>query len=415
MKSTAIIIGGGLAGLSAARQLHAQGIDFKLFEATERIGGRVKTEVVNGFRLDRGFQVLLTEYPEAKRWLDYKKLALKSFTPGALLLLPGGKKSHIGDPLRDFSSLLPTLFSSTGNLMDKLRILKLKTRLAKLTIEEIFQQKEKTTLEALSGDYGFSNQMIEQFFTPFFAGIFLEKKLTTSRRMFDFVFKMFGEADTAIPNLGMEEIPKLLAQPLPENLITTNARVLKIENQTVYLEDGSAFSAPNIIVATEATSFVKELERVKTRYQSTTHLHFIAEIPPLKKPIIALNTNKERLANNICTISQVASGYAPVNKSLVSISVVGKSDFSKKEIVKAIRSELKTWFGKAVEDWEHLDTKVIEYALPNQSNVHHEISKQDFKIRKGLYLCGDFQLNGSINAAMKSGREVAELVTKDLV
>lgn len=414
MKSTVIIIGGGLAGLTAARQLHAQGIDFQLFEATDRIGGRIKTDVVNGFRLDRGFQVLLTEYPEAKRWLDYKKLDLKSFTPGALLLLPGGEKSHIGDPLRDFSSLLPTIFSSAGNLMDKLRILKLKTRLAKLTIEEIFQQKEKTTQEALSEDYGFSNQMIEQFFAPFFAGIFLEKELTTSRRMFDFIFKMFGEGDTAVPNLGMEEIPKLLAQPIPENFITTNARVLKIENQTVYLEDGSVFSAPNIIVATEATSFVKELLKVKTQYQSTTHLHFIAEKSPLQKPIITLNTNKGRLANNICTISQVASGYAPENKNLVSISVVGKSDFSKKELAKAIRKELKTWFGKATQDWEHLNTKVIEYALPNQSNVHHEISKQNYKIRKGLYLCGDFQLNGSINAAMKSGREVAELIIKDL-
>ena len=96
-------------------------------------------------------------------------------------------------------------------------------------------------------------------------------------------------------------------------------------------------------------------------------------------------------------------------------SALISSFYSLKFFDKAIRSELKTWFGKAVEDWEHLDTKVIEYALPNQSNVHHEISKQDFKIRKGLYLCGDFQLNGSINAAMKSGREVAELVTKDLV
>ena len=414
MKSTAIIIGGGLAGLTAARQLQEKGIDFRLLEATDRIGGRVKTEVVDGFRLDHGFQVLLTQYPEAKRWLNYTKLDLKKFTPGALLLLPDGKKSQIGDPLRDLSSLLPTVFSSVGNLGDKLRILKLKIRLANLSIEEIFQQEEKTTRAVLSEDYGFSSQMIDRFFAPFFAGIFLEKELATSRRMFDFVFKMFGEGDTAVPNLGMEEIPKLLAQPIPADFITTNARVSKIYNQTVYLTDGSSFSAPHIIVATEATSFVKELAPIKTSYQSTTHLHFVAENAPLQKPIIALNTNQKRLANNICTISRVAPGYAPENKNLVSISVVGKSDFPKKELAQTVQKELETWFGKATQDWKHLDTKVIEYALPQQSKVLHDIPAQDYKIRKGLYLCGDFQLNGSINAAMTTGRKVAEIVIKDL-
>lgn len=414
MKSTVIIIGGGLAGLTAARQLQEKGIDFRLLEATDRIGGRIKTKVVDGFRLDRGFQVLLTQYPEAKRWLDYSKLDLKNFSPGALLLLPNGKKSRIGDPLRDFSSLFPTVFSSAGTIMDKLRILKLKTRLAKLSIEEIFQQEEKTTKAVLSEDYGFSNQMIERFFAPFFAGIFLEKELATSRRMFDFVFKMFGEAATAVPNLGMEEIPKLLAQPIPKEFITNNARVTKIDHQTVYLADGSSFSAPHIIVATEATSFVKELAPVKTNYQSTTHLHFISENNPLQKPIIALNTKRKRLANNICTISQVAPGYAPTNKNLISISVVGKTDFSGKKLTQAIQQELETWFGKATQDWKHLDTKIIEYALPQQSKVLHKIPVQDYKIRKGLYLCGDFQLNGSINAAMTTGRKVAEIVIKDL-
>lgn len=413
MNSTVIIIGGGLAGLTAARQLQANGIDFHLLEATERIGGRVKTDVVDGYRLDRGFQVLLTEYPEAKRWLDYRQLNLKSFSPGALLLYPDGKKDLIGDPLRDFSSLLPTLFSNAGTVMDKLRILKLKYRLSNLSIEEIFQQKEMTTLEALSNEYGFSDKMIQQFFVPFFSGIFLEKELTTSRRMFDFVFKMFGEGDTAVPNLGMEEIPKLLAAPLPKDAITTNARVSKVDGQTVQLADGSTFSAPHIIVATEATSFIKEVATIKTKHQSTTHLHFIAEASPLDRPIIALNTKPNRITNNICNISKVASGYAPQNKNLISISVIGKSNLDFKELEQEVRKELKTWFGNATETWQHLDTKVIEYALPNQVNVMHQIAEQNYKLRDGLYMCGDFQLNGSINAAMKSGRIVAEIVSKN--
>lgn len=410
MNPSVIIIGGGLSGLSAARQLHAKGINFLLLEATDRIGGRIKTDAIDGFRLDHGFQVLLTAYPEAKQGLDYTQLDLKAFSPGALLLYPDGKQDQLGDPLRDISSLFPTLFSRAGNVKDKLFTLKLKTRLARLSIEEIFQQEETSTLAALRDEYGFSTQMINRFFAPFFAGIFLEKELTTSRRMFDFVFKMFSEGDTAVPNLGMEEIPKLLAQSLPPESIQTQARVAKIDKQTVQLTDGSTFTAPHIIVATEATGIIHELSSVKAKHQSTTHLHFVAAEPPIKKPLIALNTVPQRLVNNICTISQVAPGYADGKQSLISLSIVGEAGLSGKELVKAVKQELQPWFGKATQDWKHLHTRLIEYALPNQSQVAHTIAEESFQLREGLYACGDFQLNGSINAAMKVGRQVGDVV-----
>ena len=323
-----------------------------------------------------------------------------------------GSKGLLGDPLRDFSSLFPTLFSKAGNLKDKLLTLKLRNRLAGLSIKEIFQQEEISTLEALSKEYGFSSKMINQFFAPFFSGIFLEKELTTSRRMFDFVFKMFSSADTAVPNLGMEEIPKQLAQDLPAGSIHTEARVKKVDHQTVQLEDGSTFSAPHIIIATEATGIIQNLSPVKTKHQSTTHLHFIAQEAPIKKPLIALNTKPQRLVNNICTINRVAPGYAPDGQHLVSLSVVGRSDLSGKELESAVRKELSNWFGNSTQDWEHLHTRTIEYALPGQSSVRQSIPAEQFQLRKGLYACGDFQLNGSINAAMKAGRKVGELVTQ---
>ena len=305
MKPRVIIIGGGISGLTAARQLHQKGIDFLLLEGSDRIGGRVKTDLIDGFRLDHGFQVLLTAYPEVKRWLDYSSLHLQSFNPGALLLYPDGSKDQLGDPMRDIGSLFPTLFSNAGNLRDKLKIWTLKNRLSGMSLEEIFAQKEVSTLEALSQDYGFSDQIIRHFFQPFFTGIFLESELKTSRRMFDFVFKMFSEADTAVPNLGMEEIPKHLADPLPSESIVTGAKVKKIDGQEVILEDGSTFSAPHIILATEATGLVKEFSEVKSNHQSTTHLHFVAKEAPIKAPIIALNTTPKRLVNNICTINSI--------------------------------------------------------------------------------------------------------------
>lgn len=415
MKPTVIIIGGGLSGLTAARQLQTKGIDFLLIEATDRVGGRVKTDLVDGFRLDRGFQVLLTAYPEAKRWLDYEKLNLQKFLPGALLLYPDGSQDRIGDPLRDPSSLIPTLFSNAGSLIDKLRILQLKNRLSRMSIDEVFEQAEASAKEVLAGEYGFSPKMIGRFFAPFFSGIFLEKELDTSRRMFDFVFKLFGEGDAAVPNLGMEEIPKQLMEPLPKESIMTGVKVDRIDGQTVKLADGSSFVAPHIILATEATGLVKEYTRVKTNHQSATHLHFITDTPPTDRPLIALNTLPQRISNNICTISNIARGYAPKGQHLVSISIVGRINHSPSELVIAVQKELELWFGKKTQDWQHLHTRTIHYALPDQAKVQHQITPGQLKLRDGLYACGDFQLNGSLNAAMRVGRAVAELVSQEIL
>lgn len=415
MNPTVIIVGGGLSGLTAARQLHGAGIDFLLLEATDRIGGRVKTDVVDGYRLDHGFQVLLTAYPEVRRWLDLAELDLKAFLPGAKLLYADGRQDMLGDPLRNLSSLLPTVFSRAGSLRDKWLTWTLRNRLARMSIDEVFAQDEKTTMEALVKDYGFSVKMIHHFFRPFFAGIFLEPSLITSRRMFDFVFKMFSAGDTAVPNAGMEALPRLLARPLPREALRMNARVRQIDGQTVHLEDGTTYSAPHILLATEATGLVRAHAPVKTRYQRTTHLHFTAAEPPIRKALIALNTNKKRLVNNLCAIDQVAPGYAPNGRSLISVSVVGDPGLADSELISEVRKELQTWFGTVTGDWTHLHTRQVKYALPDQTAVRGAVaSKEELQLRKGLYACGDHLLNGSINAAMKSGRLAAELVRENL-
>ena len=406
-----IIIGGGLSGLTAANYLHQKGVDFKILEASDRVGGRVKTEQIDGYRLDHGFQVLLTAYPETKRLLDYDKLDLKKFVPGAVLLQENGSQDRIGDPLRDYSSLIPTLTASVGGLMNKMRILGFKMRLSGQSIDQIFQQPNKTTLAALREDYGFSDTIINRFFAPFFSGIFLETELKTDRRMFDFIFKMFGEGYAAVPNLGMEEISKQLASNLPTDSILTNTRVQSIDKQEVKTEDGQVFKANKILIATQATSLIKDISpKTNTRYVSTTNVHFIADEAPLQKGIIALNTQKNRLVNNVCVINKVASGYAPAGKNLISLSIVGNTAFTDKNLEKNIKKELKKWFGSAVEKWEHLDTRHINYALPDQQNVSNKIAPVDLKISKNLFVCGDHLLNGSINAAMKSGRIAADLL-----
>ncbi|MEO1258285.1 MAG: FAD-dependent oxidoreductase [Bacteroidota bacterium] len=410
-----IIIGGGLAGLTAANYLQKKDISFQLLESTDRVGGRVKTDVKDGCRMDRGFQVLLTAYPEAKQLLDYEKLNLKRFSPGAALLMPKGKIERIGDPMRDVSALLPTISSSAGSMSDKLGILKLRGQLDSMSIENIFAQPEKTALQALRDDYGFSEKIIERFFRPFFSGIFLENDLSTSRRMFDFVFKMFGEGHAAVPNNGMEEIPIQLADNLlPEN-IRANCTAEKIEGQKIFIKGGEIINAKNILIATQANALVKNyFPKINKKYVSTLHVHFISETPAIAKPLIGLNTVKNKLVNNICTINKVAPGYAENGKNLISISVVGKSGLKENKLIDEIKKELKTWFGDEVDRWEYLNSHLVEYALPAQNTVSHQIKDNEIKLSDNLFLCGDHLLNGSIDAAMKSGRRAAEVIIKEL-
>jgi protoporphyrinogen oxidase len=195
------IIGAGISGLIAAKTLEQSGYRPIILEASDKVGGRVKTDIVNGYQLDRGFQVLLEAYPKAKDYLDYKALNLQPLLPGAIIF-NNGKSQTIGDPLRDISFFWSTLFASVGSLSDKWKIFKLNRALKGKSLETIFESESKSTLTYLK-DKGFSEKIVSQFFSPFFSGIFLEPDLKTSSRMFEFVYKMFGEGLAVLPKSGI--------------------------------------------------------------------------------------------------------------------------------------------------------------------------------------------------------------------
>ena len=411
-----LIIGAGLAGLTAALTLQQRGKTVKLLEATDRPGGRIKTDAVDGYLLDRGFQVLLTEYPETKALLDYDALQLKAFLPGAMVLNNHGKH-EIMDPLRAGLSRLPTaafrtLFSPVGSLPDKINILKLVGKLSKQSVDDIFDQPEVSTLAVIQ-EYGFSERMLRNFFQPFMAGIFLEDALTTSRREFDFVFKMFAEGDTAVPAQGMEMIPKQLAARLAPDTLLVNKPVKSVSGQTATTEAGEEFTAPTILVATEPLSFVSRYfpgGKPAMRYHSTTNVYLTADKSPIPRPLIALNARRNRLVNNICVMNEVAPAYAPKGKYLISAAINGTVDESESDLAQQVKQEMAQWFGKQTQAWQLLKTYQIEYALPNQDEVQHTLNPEQYRLRDGLYAAGDYLLNGSINAAMRSGRVVGEMI-----
>jgi len=412
MKPTITIIGAGISGLTSAVYLHKKGFKIQILEASERAGGRIKTDIIDGFRLDQGFQVLLTEYPETKALLDYEKLNLKRFLPGATVLYEEGQ-FEIADPFRRPSALFSTLFAPVGSLKDKINTFFLKNKLVRITVPTIFKQPETDTISQLK-KYGFSTKMIDRFYKPFFSGIFLEDDWNTSSNMFDFVMKMFSEGDAAIPALGMEEIPKQLVAMLPEHSIRYNMKVKTIENNKIICENGQIFEADKIIIATEATSFASQyISKTKQKFHQVTNVYFEAKVAPTKKAVVTLNASTtKKWVNNLTVMTNISKKYAPENKVLIAVSLNGITTIDDELLADNMKEELKDWYGNQVEDWKILKTYRINYALPNQEHVQNEVSNTELQIDENLFICGDHLMNGSINAAMKSGRLVAELIEK---
>ncbi len=407
-----IIIGAGLAGLTAAKVLKAAGKSVLVLEASEAVGGRVRTDEVDGFLLDRGFQVFLTAYPEAKRFLNYEALELCSFDPGALILNQNGT-TKIGDPIRQPGSLISTLLSPAASFADKLRMLRLKLKLSGKTLETIFTEPEITTAAYLKKQ-GFNKTIIDQFFQPFMTGIFLEDRLTTSSRMFEFVFKMFSEGDAAIPAKGMGMIPKQLAECLSSEEILFNQKVSDVDGVSVKTIGGLTYKAKIVLIATDPLGSPYLLKGSTKGYHSVTNMYFTTKSRPFQQPLIALNTLPGKLVNNIAVMDRISPAYSKNGDSLLSLSLIGDHAKESDATLKArVIAELKFWYPDAV-TWKHLKTYHITYALPNDDTVSTEPDFKAMRLSTECFICGDHLMNGSINAAMKTGRLAAEAILTTL-
>ena len=397
------IIGGGISGLIAAKVLEEHCVYPILLEATDRVGGRVKTDIVSGYQLDHGFQVLLTAYPAAQKYLDFKALELQKFMPGATIF-KNKKQVTIGDPLRDLSLLLPTLFSKIGTFSDKIKILKLNQRLKKKEVSAIFLEKEQSTISYLT-DLGFSVDIIDRFFKPFFSGIFLENKLETSSRMFEFVYKMFGEGHAALPKSGIEAIPKQLFQNLKHTVFKFHTKVTAISDSAIVLENGAQLESDYTIVATEASRLIKNLRNQSTQWKSCDTLYFETVNRTIKKPLIGLIPKNDTLINNIFYHTSIATS-SQSKKELLSVTVVDCKNLAKELLIERVQKELKEHCG--VSSCKFIKHYRIPMALPKLNNVQYEMSPLETRLTRGIFLAGDTQLNGSLNAAILSG-EIAAL------
>jgi phytoene dehydrogenase-like protein len=399
-----------------------------LLEASERPGGRVHTDTVDGFRLDRGFQVLLTAYPEAQRLLNYGRLQLKKFEPGALVW-HNGKFHRFADPFRNALGAARFAFDPIVPLADKRHVAKLRSRVQRGTYAEIFARPEKTTRDYLRS-VPFTPNIVDRFFEPFLGGIFLERELVTSSRFFEFLFRMFSAGDTVVPAAGMEQIPLQLAAKLRAGTLVTGTQATKVvrngEAFQIETQGGKNLEARAVVLAVAGNETNPLLTGVGgwsvpevRAWNKTTAFYFAAQEPPVKEPILLLNGEGRTAGpvNNVVVMSQVSSAYAPPGSHLVVVSVVGEAPAEPaglQRLEEAVRDHLKKWFGPAVNSWKTLRAYPLARALPQQRHAEWE----QMPVRVGgtgrVYMCGDYRETASIQGALASGRRAAEAVVNDL-
>ncbi|QMU77143.1 FAD-dependent oxidoreductase [Streptacidiphilus sp. PB12-B1b] len=405
-RSEVLVVGAGLAGLACALDLVRAGRSVRLLEGSDAVGGRMRTDLVEGFLLDRGFQVFNTSYPQVKRRLDLAALALRRFTPG-VLLDTGPTRVRLSDPTRPpyrVADLLPGRFASVRDTA-ALAALGARDLLAPPAL--LRRGADPTTRTALARA-GVSDELVERFFRPFLAGVFLEDGLETSGRFFHLVWRSMLRGSLCLPSDGIRAVPEQLAAFLPPGVLRLRAEAAELDGTTVRLRDGSTLSADAVVVATGAATAAALLPglEIPAGRVVTTYYH-AAPASPLREPTLLVDGAGPLL--HTCVPTEVAPAYGSDGRALVSSSRLGR-DAPGREL--EVRARLAELYRTDTDGWQHLRTYVVEDALPAMPAPHPLIRRT--RLGGGRYVCGDHRATGSVQGALASGTRAAREVLADL-
>ncbi|CAN3985412.1 NAD(P)/FAD-dependent oxidoreductase [Kitasatospora purpeofusca] len=399
-----IVVGAGPAGLACALDLTGAGREVLVLEAADDVGGRMRTDVVRGFRLDRGFQVFNTAYPQVRRRLDLAALRLHPFTPG-ILLADGGRSRLLLDPTRRPARALDALRGGALPPRDLVALGLLGLCDAVLPAALLKRMPETSTARALRRA-GVSERTVEGVLRPFLAGVFLEDRLETSSRMFHLVWRSMLRGSLCLPQQGIGAVPRQLAAGLPPGRLVCGAPVDRLTAEGVVLADGVRVRARTVVVATgpgPAARLLPGLEVPAAR--AVTTFYHAAPVSPLDGPLLVVDSRGPVL--NTVVLSEVVPDCSPDGRALVSTSVRGVAADEG-----AVRRRAGELYGVDVSGWEPLAAYRIPEALP-AGPAPLELSRTT-RFAPGRYVCGDHRATASLQGALASGARAAREVSADL-
>ncbi len=406
MPDTVVVVGAGLAGLSCAIRLHSAGVPVQVVEAADEVGGRVRTDVVEGFRLDRGFQVFNTAYPEAAALLDIEALDLRAI-PSGVIVFDGGRRERFMLPWRHPEHALSGVLADVGSLRDKAALAALTARDIALPGSVLRGGRERTTQEELR-HWGISSTMIDKLIRPFLAGVVLERDLETSSRFFHLIWRCFARGTVGVPALGMGQIPLQLAARIPAGAITLGTPVTAVTAGGVRTADGGTIPARAVVVATGPATAARLCPGLEVpAMRAVTTFYHVAPASPTGDPTQIVDA--EGQITDTLVLTDTAPEYSPDGRALISTSLLGVlSDADEPRV----RQRLAQVYRADTSAWRHLATYPIEGALPAMAPPFP--LRRPVRFAPGRYVCGDHRDTGSHQGALVSGRRAADAVLADL-
>ena len=393
-----IVVGAGLAGLACAHDLIAAGVPTRVLEASDAVGGRVRTDAVDGLLLDRGFQLYNPSYPEGRRLLDHAALDLRAYRAGVVVTLDG-RRHRVGDPRRVPSWALSSALAPVGSPLVKARLLRWALDVVRQGPEAVLAGPDTTTALALARR-GIHGPALSRVLTPFLSGVFGEGELQTSRRFADLVLRSFVLGTPSVPAAGMGAIPHQLAAALPAGTVELGSPVRAVED----------LRARAVVVATDPATAGGLTGLPAPRCNALTTYYHLAPSEPSDQPALHVDGHRRGPVVNTSVISRVAPGYASGGRHLVSTTVLGAAGSSDEE--RAVRDQLALVYGADTRHWEFVRRYALPAALPAMPPPLD--TEQSPRLRDGLYVAGDWRDTSSQQGALLSGRRAARAVLADL-